>query len=320
MGPWVQGGQPEMLEVLAVDNLARIARAESICQEQILSQPLLRARAGLVDQWGRVHRIGERTRVGRRPGQGGIFILESSISREHAEVYVDPETGCWFVRDLGSKNGTMLNEEPVTDPVQVASGDALFFGQVGFLFVAPLEGEHSGLHQLALASETLRAEQGIRSPLHVEAEEILAPVQRAATEGVDDDDEEDEITFVGLPRLDLRLIEPSGGGGGFLETGETRVQLTATQFAFLEVLSQRMQEEDSRPEAVRGFIRSSELLADLPWDTAHPEENHLKQLVRRVRRSLSKAGLGNLIESRRGFGYRLRVTPTSDGSPNSDDA
>jgi pSer/pThr/pTyr-binding forkhead associated (FHA) protein/DNA-binding winged helix-turn-helix (wHTH) protein len=298
-----------MLEVLAVDNLARIARAESICQEQILSQPLLRARAGLVDQWGRVHRIGESTKVGRRPGQGGIFILESSISREHAEVYMDGETGCWFVRDLGSKNGTMLNEEPVTEPMQIASGDAVFFGQVGFLFVAPLEGEHSGVHQLGLASETLRAEQGIRSPLHVEAEEILSRQERAATE---DDDEEDEITFVGLPRLELRLIEPSGGGGGFLETGDTRVQLTATQFAFLQVLTLRMQDEDSRPEAVRGFIRSSELLADLPWDTAHPEENHLKQLVRRVRRSLSKAGLGNLIESRRGFGYRLRVTPSSD--------
>jgi pSer/pThr/pTyr-binding forkhead associated (FHA) protein len=297
-----------MLEVLAVDSLARIASAESICQEQILSQPLLRARAGLVDQWGRVHRIGERTTVGRRPGQGGIFILESSISREHAEIYADDEIGCWFVRDLGSKNGTMLNEEAVTEPMQVASGDALFFGQVGFLFVAPLDGEHSGVHQLALTSETLRAEQGIRSPLYLEPEPILPPPGPAA----DDDDEEDEITFVGLPRLDLRLIEPSGGGGGFLETGDTRVQLTATQFAFLQVLTQRMRVEDAQPEAVRGFIRSSELLADLPWDTAHPEENHLKQLVRRVRRSLSKAGLGNLIESRRGFGYRLRVTPSPE--------
>jgi hypothetical protein len=297
-----------MLEVFPVDSLARIARAESICQEQILSQPILRARAGLVDQWGRVHRIGDRTTVGRRPGQGGIFILESSISREHAEIYADDQAGGWFVRDLGSKNGTMLNEDPVTEPIRVASGDALFFGQVGFLFVWPLEGEHSGVYQLALASETLRAEQGIRSPLHGTPEPIMSRAETAS----EDDDEEDETTFVGLPRLDLRLIEPSGGGGGFLETGETRVQLTATQFAFLQVLSQRMREEDNRPEAVRGFIRSSELLADLPWDTAHPEENHLKQLVRRVRRSLSKAGLGNLIESRRGFGYRLRVTPSSE--------
>lgn len=297
-----------MLEAPPVDSLARIARADSICQEQILSPPLLRARAGLVDQWGRVHRIGDRVTVGRRPGQGGILILESSISREHAEIYCDNDAGCWYVRDLGSKNGTMLNERPVTEPMQIESGDAVFFGQVGFLFFSPIDGDHSTVHHLPLASETIRAEQGIRSPLYVEPEPILPPPENAP----EDDDEEDEITFVGLPRLDLRLIEPSGGGGGFLETSDARVQLTTTQFAFLQVLAQRMREEDAQPEAVRGFIRSSELLADLPWDTAHPEENHLKQLVRRVRRSLSKAGLGNLIESRRGFGYRLRVTPSSD--------
>lgn len=297
-----------MLEALPVDSLARIASAESICQEQILSQPPLRTRAGLVDQWGRVHRIGDRTTVGRRPGQDGIFILESSISREHAEIFADNDAGCWFVRDLGSKNGTMLNEEPVIQPTQIASGDALFFGQVGFLFFAPIEGEQSGVHHLPLASETLRAEQGIRSPLHVEPEPILPPPGSAP----DDDDDDGEITFVGLPRLALRLIEPSGGGGGYLETNDTRVQLTTTQFAFLQVLTDRMREEDTQPEAVRGFIRSSELLADLPWDTAHPEENHLKQLVRRVRRSLLKAGLGNLVESRRGFGYRLRVTPSPE--------
>jgi hypothetical protein len=165
------------------------------------------------------------------------------------------------------------------------------------------------MQHMPLASETLRAEQGIR-PLQVPAEPIRSPTEAAQEE--DDEDDEDEVTLVGLPRVDIRLIEPSGGGGGFLETGDTRVQLTTTQFAFLQVLARRMQDETTQPEAVRGFIRSSELLADLPWDTAHPEENHLKQLVRRVRRSLSRAGLGNLIESRRGFGYRLRVMPTSD--------
>lgn len=297
-----------MLEFLAVDSLARIATAESICQEQILSQPPPRARAGLVDQWGRLHRIGDRIVVGRRPGPGGILILQSSISREHAEIYAD-EAGAWFVRDLGSKNGTMLNEVRVTEPAPIGSGDAVFFGQIGFLFVEPVEGEHSALHHLSLGSETLRDETGIRSPVYAPPEPILPPSEAVT---LDDEDEEEEITLVGLPRLDLRLIEPSGGGGGFLETGDTRVQLTATQFAFLEVLAQRMREESARPEAVRGFIRSSELLADLPWDTAHPEENHLKQLVRRVRRSLSKAGLGNLIESRRGFGYRLRITPSPE--------
>lgn len=298
-------GHPDMFEVFAADSLARIASVEGICQEQILSQPILRARAGLVDQWGRVHRIGDRILIGRRPGQGGIFILESSISREHAEIYLDEASQRWLVRDLGSKNGTLRNGEAVTTaPVPLAAGDTLFFGQVGFLFLSPADGDVAAMAYSPLASETLRAEQGIR-PLQPD-EALLRPDTSS------DEDEEEEETLLNLPRVPMRLIEPSGGGGGFLESGDKSVQLTSTQFAFLQLLVRRMDEESTQPEAVRGFIRSSELLADLPWDTAHPEENHLKQLVRRVRRSLSRAGLGNLIESRRGFGYRLRVLPMSD--------
>jgi len=40
-----------------------------------------------------------------------------------------------------------------------------------------------------------------------------------------------------------------------------------------------------------------------------PSEDHVRQLVRRVRRALSRAEMGDLIEVRRGVGYRLRVLP-----------
>ncbi|WP_053333299.1 FHA domain-containing protein [Haliangium ochraceum] len=250
--------------------------------------------------------------IGRRPSTQGIFILEGSISREHAEVYFDEDVGAWFVRDLDSKNGTLVNDEVVTAPSLLRSGDIVFFGQVGFLFLMPIDGEFDASFDSPLASETLRADQGIRAPTPAEdgqtARHPLGPAGEATEMSEDSDD--DEITQVGLPHLAMRLIEPSGGGGGFLETSDKRVQLTATQFAFLQILTLRMKGERSQPEAVRGFIRSSELLAELPWDTPHPEENHLKQLVRRVRRSLTRAGLGNMVESRRGFGYRLRVTPS----------
>jgi DNA-binding response OmpR family regulator len=67
--------------------------------------------------------------------------------------------------------------------------------------------------------------------------------------------------------------------------------------------------ESSQPAQVRGFVRSSELLASIAWDTREPDDNHLKQLIRRARRLLIRAGLGDLIESRQRFGYRLRVVP-----------
>jgi DNA-binding response OmpR family regulator len=91
-----------------------------------------------------------------------------------------------------------------------------------------------------------------------------------------------------------------------------RVQLTTTQFELVQLLHDRMAEEKQQPDAVRGFVRSSELIARLSWDTAHPSDNHVKQLVRRIRRALIKAELGNLIHSQHRFGYRLRVIPTDD--------
>jgi DNA-binding response OmpR family regulator len=70
-----------------------------------------------------------------------------------------------------------------------------------------------------------------------------------------------------------------------------------------------MVEEAHQPELVRGFVRSSELVGNLSWDTREPGDNHVKQLVRRVRRALMKADIGDMIESRHRFGYRLRAIP-----------
>jgi hypothetical protein len=77
-------------------------------------------------------------------------------------------------------------------------------------------------------------------------------------------------------------------------------------------MMRRMASDSDQPPLVRGFVRASELIASLPWDTAEPNENHVKQLVRRVRRTLMKVSLGDLIESRHRFGYRLRAIPRAD--------
>ena len=105
------------------------------------------------------------------------------------------------------------------------------------------------------------------------------------------------------------MHEPTGGGGGLIEVDGKQVQLTTTQFELMALMIRRMASESHQPELVRGFVRSSELIADLSWDTREPSENHVKQLVRRVRRALIKSEIGDLIESRHRFGYRLRAIP-----------
>jgi hypothetical protein len=55
---------------------------------------------------------------------------ESVVSRIHAELTVEPSGGL-AVRDAGSKNGTFLNDEPVTTAVPVRLGDRITLGRGG---------------------------------------------------------------------------------------------------------------------------------------------------------------------------------------------
>lgn len=119
----------------------------------------------------------------------------------------------------------------------------------------------------------------------------------------------DDVTGVGLPRLHLRFNVATNGAAGLVEVEAEQVQLSGTQLAFLRLLCDRMSVEVDQADVVRGYVSSEELLELLDWKTPHPDDSHVKQLVRRVRRALSRAGIGNLIDSRRGFGYRLCAVP-----------
>ncbi len=117
------------------------------------------------------------------------------------------------------------------------------------------------------------------------------------------------ITDVGLATVPLRLHEPSRGGGGTLEVFGKKVQLATTHYELRRVLADRMLADAHQPDLVRGFMRSSELVGTLSWITPDPADTHVKHLVRRTRRVLIKAEIGDLIEARQRFGYRLRVIP-----------
>jgi DNA-binding response OmpR family regulator len=114
-----------------------------------------------------------------------------------------------------------------------------------------------------------------------------------------------------LESVAIESIEVTGGGGGFVDVAGTQVQISMVQLELMKLLMKRMERDRARPAAVRGYLHSSEILAEVSWDTAHPSDNHVKQLVRRLRRSLARSGRDNLVESQQGLGYRLSVRPTS---------
>lgn len=52
-----------------------------------------------------------------------VFIPSRHVSSQHAQLSWDE--GHWWIVDLGSTNGTLLNGQPVTRPMQLQSGDQL---------------------------------------------------------------------------------------------------------------------------------------------------------------------------------------------------
>jgi pSer/pThr/pTyr-binding forkhead associated (FHA) protein len=264
-----------------------------ISQEQIQARVKSSTQGALIDIWGRPHQLDTQSLIGRQVEEGGVAVLEPSVSRNHAELAL--ANGKWTIRDLSSANGTFVNDKLIETPTVLEHGDRIRFGHIGFYLTEDL-----GKLPTPKVSRTVTTT--IKPP-------VGTPPPKPVTTDPDDDAFGEERTDVGLPEMRFRLHEPTGGGGGLIEVDGKQVQLTTTQFELMALMIRRMAAEAHQPELVRGFVRSSELIADLSWDTREPSENHVKQLVRRVRRALLKADIGDLIESRHRFGYRLRAIP-----------
>jgi len=289
--------RPTEVGVLCEECRDELSSPIRIMPEQVQPQIVRPTNSALIDLWGRPHRIDARTIVGRQVEGQGIAILEPSVSRHHAHVTLDGDV--WSVKDLGSANGTFVDDKLVEKVVELRDCDRVRFGHIAFYFLADVT-------RLPVPKIGRTATATIRPDMK---QAPLPPIEGAATPRAPNPFEEEEHTDVGLPSMSFKLHEPTGGGGGLIEIDGKQVQLTTTQFELMALMIRRMASESHQPEIVRGFVRSSELIADLSWDTREPTENHVKQLVRRVRRALIKSEIGDLIESRHRFGYRLRAVP-----------
>lgn len=70
--------------------------------------------------------------LGRDPEAVNLLSHDPSVSRRHAEVFMDQ--GRAFIRDMGSSNGTWVNGTPVgPQPVELAPGQQVFVGHVSML-------------------------------------------------------------------------------------------------------------------------------------------------------------------------------------------
>jgi hypothetical protein len=71
------------------------------------------------------------TNVGRSQ-DNQIILDDPTVSRQHAWVKVEGED--FLVFDIGSANGTFVNDQPVEAPRRLENGDVVRFGEVAFVF------------------------------------------------------------------------------------------------------------------------------------------------------------------------------------------
>jgi len=85
---------------------------------------------------------GEEVSIGREP-ENTIPVLEAAVSRRHCVIR--REGSSFVLRDMGSRNPTLVNGTPVKEERLLANGDQISIGGSSFLFHAGTGGHQTGL-------------------------------------------------------------------------------------------------------------------------------------------------------------------------------
>jgi adenylate cyclase len=75
----------------------------------------------------------DETLIGRNPNTD-ITLLDENISREHAIVLLDEETGAYTIEDLQSSNGTKVNGKRIRS-ADLVDADEVEIGNTRFRFL-----------------------------------------------------------------------------------------------------------------------------------------------------------------------------------------
>ncbi len=112
-----------------------------------------------------------------------MLLKDSGVSRRH--VRIADRLGHFFVQDLGSSNGTLLNDKPLTGEQQLNNGDRISLGPVELVFKEVLSEEDATRPFMPVADEDFtrpirRNLPAARTAEQEDLDDMLAPEAMAA--------------------------------------------------------------------------------------------------------------------------------------------
>jgi DNA-binding response OmpR family regulator len=239
--------------------------------------------AWVVDGFGVAHAIVPRATIGRSQ-DGGLVVLAASVSREHAELRKTEEG--WQLRDLGSRNGTFVDGQRLQGRATLEQRTLIKIGDVPLWFLAEVA---------QMPSE----------PVSMQTQSVGGALVRYMVHH-----ETTELCVVGGG--------DSQAGGALLSRkasqswGNERA-LPRLEFQLLRTLCARAVDEADSPAAVRGTVTTKQLARDLPFQASYPDEENVRQVVRRLRAALKDAGADGVLGVVPGRGYYISCRVTVGG-------
>ncbi|MGE0549475.1 MAG: FHA domain-containing protein [Kofleriaceae bacterium] len=240
-----------------------------LTSEQIISR-VPAPLVSLVDAWGVAHGAAAGTVVGRDPTID-IAVLHASVSSRHATLELAGTQ--WRVVDNSSRNGLEVNGQRVSN-ADLQSGCTVRLGDVRLYFwPAPLP--------------KIEAPRGSGRTMPSHRDELVFSAKVTTPSGRD---------------LDLRQRVD----GGILRLGESSIELAAMEFGLLQLLVERRRTVADRELA---YVAWHEIADALSFKSVQADSENVRELVHRVRRKLAAVHADDVIESKRGVGYRLGGDP-----------
>lgn len=97
-----------------------------------------------------VYRCGSDVVIGRSQSADLSIPCDRFLSKRHARVFQD--TGAWYVEDLGSRNTTLLNGNPVDERARVLDGDVIRLSDCRIeVSITPRSGDDTAVYRPAAA-------------------------------------------------------------------------------------------------------------------------------------------------------------------------
>ena len=126
---------------------------------------LVRSETGKLE---RIQLTKDVTRLGRDPGmEVAIEAAAAVVSRRHAEIQL--RNGQYMLVDLGSFNGTLINEQRITSPTPLYNGDRIQLGMGGpeLKFIDPSHPAPAGAHNTGQRSVAVQSGAHAQAPIPI---------------------------------------------------------------------------------------------------------------------------------------------------------